>query len=248
MQTDTDPQLFDPRHFLDSLQLGDRDIDAFQAINQTIRGLAERLRPRKVLELGAGRTPLFDTSISLPFEFVANDISDAELEYLPSTTTHARFDISSPGDVPAALRGTVDLVYSRSVLEHVRSVDDAMRTTHVLLRNGGIALHFFPTLYASPFVINKLLPFSLTKQVIQSLARPNYERFPARYAQANATPGTLRRWQGLGFRDVQAVRFYGHQYYNRIPILRDIENAFTMTAKRSGWTWYSSFAYIILQK
>lgn len=238
---------FSAQQFLDSANLGGHCNDAFHQLSKTIEAIIAETKPSTVLELGAGRSPLFlDRARS--FKLVANDVAQAELDQLPANVEKALFDISSPEQIPNHLRGSVDLVFSRSVFEHVRSIDDAMRTTHALLKPNGVAFHFFPTLYSSPFLLNKLIPFSVSERLVNVLSRPNYKRFPARYAQATATQARLDRWKKIGFREVAAARFYGHHYYKRIPVLRQLEDALTNAAAQQRWDWYTSFAYIMLVK
>ena len=63
------------------------------------------------------------------------------------------------GQAPgAAEHGPFDAVFSRWTAEHVRDGERFHRHVFELLRPGGTAVHMFPTLYALPFLVNRMLP------------------------------------------------------------------------------------------
>jgi SAM-dependent methyltransferase len=151
----------------------------------TIRHLARTFGARRMLEIGAGRRPLFglDELRSLHAELTVNDISAEELALLPPGYRQARFDIS--GQMDAAQNGTIDLAFSRMVFEHVEDAQRAWSNVHALLAPGGVALAFVPTLFSVPFLVNWLLPDALGARIAYLLDKRRTQEehpvFPAHY-------------------------------------------------------------------
>lgn len=48
-----------------------------------------------------------------------------------------------------------DVVESQNVAEHVRDPEAMHHNIHAMLKPGGVAIHFFPTLFAVPFIVNR---------------------------------------------------------------------------------------------
>src|ERR1700676_4457615 len=105
--------------------------------------------------------------------------------------------------------------------EHVRSGRLMHQNIYRLLRPGGYAFHFFPTLYSPAFVINRLLPERASQWALDRLlrGRPHHEKFPARYSWCRGpSPRNMRRLQDLGYHVVDVRSFYGTEYLSKIPI------------------------------
>ena len=118
--------------------------------------------------------------------------------------------------------------------------------------NGGIALHFFPTLYAPPFVVNKLIPEMLSSRVL-ALVAPRDERmqrkFPAFYKWCRGpTRRQLARFERLRYRVLEYRGFFGHGYYNRMPALRGALDRVAGFLVRHPVPHLTSYAWVMLQK
>ena len=116
----------------------------------TIGGFVRAYDLERVLEIGGGRNPTFsrDEATALGIDYAINDISKAELvEGPPDFASDHRllFDISGP----ISQSDDYDLVFSKMVLEHVTDGLRAHCNTFQLLRPGGVAMHFYPTLYSA---------------------------------------------------------------------------------------------------
>jgi len=232
---------------LGQLNLSSRGIHAHDEFLRALIAISEHKHPENVLEVGGGRSPI-GLDLGLGDVLTVSDVSSLELSYLAPGVRQICFDICDRQGIPASSAGTFDLVFSQSVLEHVNSIDAAMENCYSLLREGGVAFHYFPTLYSSPFVLNKVLPFRLTYPIVKAILKPAYERFPGYYRQARSTSRQLESWKSLGFEIVYAHRFYDHGYYRRIPIVRSIESRLSAIAERRNWYWYSSYAFVLLIK
>jgi SAM-dependent methyltransferase len=220
---------------------------------RVIRHLAKSFCARRMLEIGAGRCPLFgiDELRSIDAELTVNDISVDELAHLPPGYRQACFDIA--GDVDETQIGTIDLAFSRMVFEHVEDAHKAWSNVHAMLAPGGVALAFVPTLFALPFVTNFLLPDHLGERIAHLLdhARTDEEQpvFPARYNWCFTLDAPMRRrLAGIGFAEVVIVPFYGHRYYQRFPVIRDLHRGFTALARTLDLRLLSTYAYIIVRK
>ncbi|MES2339656.1 MAG: class I SAM-dependent methyltransferase [Pseudomonadota bacterium] len=204
-----------------------------------------------ILELGGGRRPSFAIS-DMPSNiatYTVNDVSADELALTAPEYEKACFDVG--GDA-SNFEGRYDVVFSRFLAEHVRNGHQMHRNVHRVLKPGGVAFHLIPTLYASPFVINRLLPERLTHKMLTTLfpiRKTISPKFPAYYSVCRGnTPGMRKTFADMGYRQVEIREFYGHYYYDRLPVIRDIENALSSIAAKNDWSWYTSYAYITAYK
>ncbi|MHA6723783.1 class I SAM-dependent methyltransferase [Sphingomonas sp. RS2018] len=199
-----------------------------------------------ILELGAGRRPSF-TLEEMPAtvqSYTVNDISEEELALLPEGYDKACFNVS--GDA-SNFRDNYDIVFSRFLAEHVPDGEAMHRNVHQVLRDGGISFHLIPTLYAVPFIINKYMPERLTSYVLKVLSprRAINPKFPAHYSACYGNPEKMTRLlKNIGYSRVEIRNFYGHFYYEKIPVLRDLHKRFSDLAARKNWTVFSTYAYI----
>lgn len=235
------------------LGVENRDEWGWDNYTRVVRHLAKTFGAHRMLEIGAGRAPLFgiDELRSLDAELTVNDISAAELAHLPPGYRQACFDIA--GDVAETQNGTIDLAFSRMVFEHVEDAHKAWGNVHAMLAPGGVALAFVPTLFAVPFVINLLLPDNLGERIAHLLDHKRTDEeipvFPARYNWCFTLDAPMRRrLEEVGFGEVLIVPFYGHRYYQRFPLIRDIHRGFTALARKLDLRLLSTYAYIIVRK
>lgn len=204
----------------------------------------------RVLEIGAGRTPLFDADDleSQGIEYHINDISREELDAAPSTIPESRkacFDIAATS---LAVGERYDLVYSKSVFEHVDDTMQAWRNSYTLLRPGGIAFHYFPTLYCLPFVANKVLPERAAATLLERVVGVDYKKFPAKYDRCRSSHRVERAIARSGFSSVLLVPFWGHDYFERIPGIRTLDARLHAMAAARDWRFYSSYCYGLAQR
>lgn len=211
-----------------------------------LKAIVAQYEMADILELGAGRWPSFALK-EMPSSvrsYTVNDISEHELSLLPEGYDKACFNVS--GDA-SAFRDTYDVVFSRFLAEHVPDGKAMHRNVYGVLREGGIAFHLIPTLYAVPFVINKFMPERLTSALLAKLSptRTISPKFPAYYSACYGNPERMKRMLGdIGYRKVEVRNFYGHFYYEKIPVLKQVHERFSAIAARNDWTLLSSYAYI----
>lgn len=209
---------------------------------------------RRILEIGGGANPTF------PFEFVSKyaleytvlDISQGELDKAPQGYFKVLADITSPFlDLP----GGYDLIFSKWLAEHVQSGEIFHRNVYRLLAHGAVAFHFFPTLYAPPYVVNRLMPERLAEGLLQMLQtgrdkKGKKAKFPAYYSWClGPTQAQVKRFEHLGYRVDEYVGFFGHApYYMKLPVLAKAHHALSNWLVRHPVPWLTSFAFVKLVK
>lgn len=219
---------------------------AMMQYGDVLKGIVAPYKDADILELGAGRHPSFALKEmpSTVRSYTVNDISEAELSLLPEGYDKACFDVS--GDA-SNFRDTYDVVFSRFLAEHVPDGVAMHRNVYGVLRKGGTAFHLIPTLYALPFVINKLLPERFTTALLSALSprRVISPKFPAHYSACYANPDRMvNLLKGIGYSQVEVQNFYGHFYYEKIPGLKQVHESFSAIAAQRDWTVLGSYAYI----
>lgn len=112
--------------------------------------------------------------------------------------------------------GTIDLITSRSVLEHLGDVGDFVRHSRDVLKPGGYWVHLFPSKFAPFAVINQLLPKAWSRTLVGALfpSQKGICGFPALYNMCyySAMENLLRK---NGFDRVDIVAsYYQSQYFS----------------------------------
>lgn len=221
---------------------------AWTEFKATIVGLAEAFALERVLEVGGGRGPMFSSAEAnaLGIDYSINDIAQEELDASPADFApdhKVLFDIGGP----LTPEGQFDLVFSKTVLEHVTDTMRAHRNTYQLLRTGGVALHFYPTLYSPPFVANWLLPERISSVLLRHLGA-THKKFPARYDHCTSTRSLAEDLRRVGYSEVELVPFWGHGYFDRLPVLREVDRWLATKARERDFRLYSSYCYAIARK
>jgi SAM-dependent methyltransferase len=229
---------------------------AFDNYKPTVLAMSREFGLRRHLEIGGGRDPLFhpDELGEHGISVTLNDISAHELSLAPKGFQTAAHDICAL-DAPAAIgEGAFDFAYSRMLMEHVRDAPQMWRNIHAMLAPGGLALSFFPTLYAPVFAVNRIMPERLTRGALEAVfpdRKPDGEnpKFPAFYDHCYSRESVmLPMLREAGFSEAAVMPFYGYSYFWKFPVLKQIDAAFTRMAKQNDWRGVSSFAYVIARK
>jgi SAM-dependent methyltransferase len=123
-------------------------------------------------DIGAGRgedlSPERGSSLSpsSPAYRLAIDID------LPALRQNRSSDASIVADASSALPlrdGQVDLVTSRTVIEHLADTEAFVKEVARVLKSGGRTIHFLPSRYAPFALINRALPTSLARSILYGL-------------------------------------------------------------------------------
>ncbi|TCR65417.1 methyltransferase domain-containing protein [Bosea sp. BK604] len=229
---------------------------AWENYEPTILALSRQFGLRRICEIGGGRDPLFtaEQASGHGVELIVNDIDAGELALTPAGLETARFDIAGDLSEPDAARGAYDLMVSRMVFEHVHDVAQAWHNIHELLAPGGVALAFFPTLWAPVFTLNHILPEKASRAIVHALYPARRDgggdpKFPAFYDWCRGNPALLGPMlQRAGFSDIHVQPFWGHEYFKRMPGIREADHAFNALAAKTHWHFVTTHAYVVVRK
>jgi ubiquinone/menaquinone biosynthesis C-methylase UbiE len=178
---------------------------------ESIRGLDGPL----IADIGGGRSCTFASLVdrSRGDRIVAVDISEEELRH------NTDVDDKRCADAGQSLPfrdGEIDLLVSRTVLEHVADVETFVAEAGRVMRDGGLMIHLVPCRYAPFAVLARIVPFSLAKSVLHVL-RPDtlgVVEFPVFYSDCYYS-GMLRLLKRYGFRDARIyLSYYQSDYFN----------------------------------
>jgi 2-polyprenyl-3-methyl-5-hydroxy-6-metoxy-1,4-benzoquinol methylase len=206
-----------------------------------------------VCELGGGANPALSPSFVAQhdLDYLVMDISEDELAKAPGTYSKLVADVASPAFVPPA---DYDLAFSVTVAEHIEKPEIFHRNVFRLLAPEGRAFHFFSTLYALPFVANRLLPETVAERIL-NVVQPGREKagahgkFRAFYRWCRGpTRRQIARFERLGFEVEEYIGYFGHDYYARVPPLRTIERRIESLLAQHPVPWLTSYASVLLKK
>jgi ubiquinone/menaquinone biosynthesis C-methylase UbiE len=122
-----------------------------------------------VLDVGGGRNFFYKDEVQPPgrLKIVAIDISQEELAMNKDADETHLADVSKEIPMPDE---SVDLLFTRALLEHVDGVPTAIREMARVLRPGGTALHVVPCRYSIFGIGARLLPFGPLLKLTLKLA------------------------------------------------------------------------------
>lgn len=217
-------------------------------------GLIERNGARSVLEIGAGANPTLSPAYvrARRLRYTTNDVSQEELAKAGPSYETLCLDMAT-ADVAALPRERFDFVFSRMVSEHVADGERLHRNIFTVLAPGGISAHCFPTLYALPFLANRLLPEAVARRALDAVSPRDLHRhgkFRAHYSWSRGpTRAMIHRFRALGFEVVEYHGFFGHRYYDRrIPWLSRLEAAKAAWLREHPIPPLTSYAAVVLRR
>lgn len=222
---------------------------------EIIERIVERSRAERICEVGAGANPLLSSAFvdRKGLSYTLLDSSPEELAKAGAGYDRIVTDISSPGFVSAE-RGRFDVVFSRTVAEHVVDARAFHSNVRSMLAPGGVACHFFPTLFALPFVLNKLLPEPIVTRLLLTLqpkrvAHGHHGKFRAHYRWCVGPHNSqLRRLEDLGYDVVEYVGYFGHHYYARVPPIQHLVDWSASLVLAHPNPWLTSYACVTLRR
>jgi SAM-dependent methyltransferase len=227
--------------------------DSVHRFEEYLRKLILESGATTICEIGSGRNPALNLDFvrSQSLKYMLVDASESELEKADPEYSKMVADITDEDFEPL---DRYDLVFSRMLAEHVRDPEAFHRNVHSSLLRGGLAVHFFPTLYALPFLVNRLLPEALSEWILQR-GWPERSRggdrpkFPARYGWCyGPTRKQLERFTRIGYEVEEYVGFFGHGYYDRIKPLRALSRRATSYWLAHPNAHLTSYAYVVLRR
>lgn len=227
--------------------------EAWKGYDSYLEELAFRPHIKRVCEIGGGANP------ALPVDFVERhglqytilDVSTEELAKAPDKYSKIQADITSMEFESA---GGYDLVFSKMVAEHLPDGRVFHENVMKLLAEGGIAFHFFPTLYTLPFIVNRLAPERLSEFIlllIQSFreSEGKHAKFKAYYSWCRGPSSSqIRKFENLGYEIEEYIGFFGHGYYEKIKPLHKAQTWLSSALVKYPLPYLTSFAYVVMSK
>jgi len=219
--------------------------------SEFVQSLVKEYGACQICDVGGGANPV------LPLEFIEQnqldctvlDISSEELEKAPKGYNKLVQDVEASDCVQVE---KFDLVITKMLAEHLKHGKLFHKNIFGMLKPGGVAIHYFPTLYSLPFIVNKLIPDRLSSFLLDTfLPRDRHQlgKFPAYYSWCyGPIPSMLRMLAEIGYETVEYRAFFGNTYYSRIPIIRDLHRAYSHYLAQHPNPYLTSFAQVILRK
>jgi SAM-dependent methyltransferase len=216
-----------------------------------VQHLVQEHGARRICDVGGGANPV------LPVQFINEnqldctvlDISSAELQKAPKSYKKLVQDIEAENFVQA---DQFDFVITKMMAEHIRNGRLFHKSIFSILKPGGVVVHYFPTLYALPYLVNRMIPEWLSSFLLDVfLPRDRYQfgKFPAYYSWCfGPTPSMIRMLTEVGYEIVQYRGFFGNIYYTRIPILRNLHRIYAQYLVKHPSSYLTSFAQVVLRK
>jgi SAM-dependent methyltransferase len=131
-------------------------------------------------------------------------------------------------------KGVIDVVVSRTLIEHLSETDTFMREVARVLRPGGVAIHLFPGRFAPFAILNRILPESIKRRLLL-LAFPESRGllgFPAFYDRCTE-PNMRQLLRSLDFEVVDSrCYYYQSLYYKAFFPLYLLSLAYDLTVWR----------------
>ena len=138
----------------------------------------------RIVDVGGGRHPFLSAERKrvLDVHVMGLDINPDELAHAPAGC----YDATVCADITHyAGDGMADVVFCQAVLQHVSDVEAALTSVISLLKPGGVAVLFVPSLNAVYARLNMLLPEPLRRWLLFAI-------YPQIYPQAHAIVGVVR--------------------------------------------------------
>jgi SAM-dependent methyltransferase len=249
-----------------------RAVKAFLAINRRASKRAEASLPHAVDIFVQYVERAKDVANSMPRHAVVVDVGggttcpfarvlkpDASIMIIALDTSEDQLrcnnDVNSKlvADVVKSLpfgNGTIDLITSRSVLEHLGDVAGFIRHSSDALKPGGYWIHLFPSKFAPFALINQSLPKAWSRTLVSALfpSQKGICGFPALYdaCYCSAIVNLLHK-NGFDLIDV-TPSYYQSQYFSFFFPLFVLSAAYELLVWRLGLRNMAAYLLVVARK
>lgn len=235
--------------------------EAWTGFRRLVKARASQSVGGRICEVGGGANPCLQLKFvqKLGLNYVIADTSEKELDKLPIGYDRLHLDVTR---LPRDLDESFDLVITRMVAEHVTDARAFHENIFRMLAPGGTAIHFFPTMYSIPFVLNRILPARISDLLLHRIqpgreSEGSHGKFPAYYRWCHGpTRNQRRRLASVGFEVEEYVGFFGHSgqvtvgpgYWDRSPMLTRLHEWLSEQLLRHPVASMTSYACVVLGK
>ena len=162
-----------------STYLPTRKIDPFNDYEDTVTKVIKQIKNPLVLDIGGGKQCFLASHTDCDSRNICLDLQMRQL----CANYDANYLIMGDALSIPLSDDCVDLVISRSFIEHVPSVETLFKETNRVLKKGGYLISVFPSKFAIFAIINQLFPEYLSKKALHHLVstRDNELGFNAYY-------------------------------------------------------------------
>ena len=177
------------------------------------RVLPGLLAPKQwVLDVGGGKHPAIPLQVKqdLGLHVVGLDISAAELAQAPA----GAYDETIVGDIATVeIPGKFDLVFSRTVMEHVSNPRAALANLTRVLAPSGLMAHVMPCRNAPFAIANRALGNKLARRLLFAIAPHKRENSGFRAHYLECTPARMSRLcRECGLEVIKTLPYYNSGY------------------------------------
>ncbi len=205
-------------------------------------------------EIGGGANPLLQEDVirELVLSYTVLDVSVEELAKAGNYYTKEQADFEQEG-ITSRSRTGYDLLFAQMTLEHIREPALFYKNVYRLLKPGGYAFFFFACDTMLPTRINKLLPEKWSSRMLMKLQpfrqQEKHGKFKAYYRWCKGpTPKNIKRLNDTGLSILAYTGYFGHSYYQRLPVLRTMEIWKTKFLLRYPVAGLCGYSIVLLQK
>jgi len=223
-----------------------RDIELYRRYDRYVAANLRAVRQGAiVVDLGGGQTCSFaaDVGDRTDLRIVAVDISASELAANTQVQDTRVADVAE--DLPFD-PGSVDLIVSRTLLEHVKDVAAAAKHISDALKPGGATVHLVPCRYALFAVLARTVQFTFAKRVLHGLIPESrgVVEFDVQYDRCH--PRALEEtFRAAGFADVDVECTWDQADYFKslFPVFLGVY-AYQRLVERLGIRRLASYAIV----
>ena len=185
---------------------------------QMVLYLAQRLESGTIMDIGAGFIAPVSGATGLPsgIDVIGLDLSHEALANNLDVDYRLAADACKPWPVADA---SIDIVISRSVIEHLQDTETFARECHRVLKPGGYSVHLLPGRNAPFSLLNRLLPNSIANRLLLWAFPDKIDElgFPA-YYQNCSYPKLVRLFEDNGLElELSRLRYYQASISTMIP-------------------------------
>jgi SAM-dependent methyltransferase len=202
-------------------------------------------------EVGGGVRPVIPMVRieKLGLEYIVLDELNTALEKLPPGYKQFEASILDSGAIDKLVdeQGAFDVVVSRWAAEHIPDGRRFHQNVYKMLRPGGTAVHFFPTLYSLPFVLNRVLPPALSSELLSRAWPDRHSKFRPYYSWCRGPSARqIERLESVGFSVERYTGFFGHGYFAGVKPLRVAGRFLADRLCEHPSAYLTSFALVVL--
>jgi ubiquinone/menaquinone biosynthesis C-methylase UbiE len=180
-----------------------------------------------IVDVGGGRRCVYHHALRPELELVAVDISGEELALNPHAQRTVVADVSHELPLPD---GSVDLLLSRAVLEHVPDVAAAAANMARVLKPGGTTLHLLPGRYSLFGMAARALPFKPLLWLLHKVVPATVDQVEFDVYYDKGHPAALEQvFRSVGFQDVEVEVTWAQPGY--------FEAVYPLFLLHAGYEW-----------